>query len=302
MLTLLGPTATGKTALAAAIAAQTNAEIISADSRQVYKGMNLGTGKDYADYQVQGASVTYHLLDIVDPGYEYNVYAFTRDFYRTYRSVAAQGKRVILCGGTGFYLEAVLGNYRLEKVPENRALRHEFNHLSLKALEDRLKTLKTLHNHTDTDSRERLIRALEIETYYAENSCDRYPSIPSVIVGIHLEREQVRERITHRLHARLEAGMVEEVQQLLDSGVDSERLIFYGLEYKYITWYLLGRISKEEMVTRLNIAIHQFAKRQMTWFRRMERKGFIIHWIDGRLPMEEKVDEAIRIWQQEGDF
>lgn len=302
MLTILGPTATGKTALAAAVAAQVNAEVISADSRQVYRGMDLGTGKDLDDYVVDGAAVPFHLIDIVDPGYEYNVYEFKRDFYNAYTDISQRGKRVILCGGTGMYIEAVLGKYRLESVSVNKSLRKMLEGKSMEELTQQLESMKKLHNHSDTVTRERLVRAIEIEEYYLHNSSEQEPEIPSVIVGVDLDRQVIRERITNRLHTRLEEGMVEEVQKLLDSGVDSQKLTYYGLEYKFITWHLLGLISYEEMVRRLNIAIHQFAKRQMTWYRRMQRKGFVINWVDGLLPMEERAAEVICIWNENGDL
>ena len=302
MLTILGPTATGKTALAAAVAAQTNAEIISADSRQVYRNMDLGTGKDIDDYFFENQNIPYHLIDIVDPGYEYNVFEFKRDFYHAYTDIAARGKNVILCGGTGMYIEAVLGKYRLESVPHDKALRKSYADKSMEELAQVLASMKKLHNHSDVVTRERLLRAIEIETYYQHNSSEQEPEIPSVIVGVHVERSIVRERITKRLHARLEEGMIEEVRQLLDSGVDSEKLLYYGLEYKFITRHILGQLSYDEMVNRLNIAIHQFSKRQMTWFRRMQRKGFVINWIDGMLPMEEKAAEVIQIWKENGDI
>ena len=302
MLTILGPTATGKTALAAAVADLANAEIISADSRQVYKGMDLGTGKDYDDYIVNGKTIPYHLIDIQEPGYEYNVYEFKRDFYQAYNNIVAAGKRVILCGGTGMYIDSVLGQYRLEKVPENKVLRKELEVKADDELVAMLSELRPLHNHTDTDTHERLIRAIEIEQYYAQNSTIEDPAIPSVVVGVELERQVVRDRITTRLHQRLDEGMVEEVQRLLDSGVDSEKLLFYGLEYKYITWYILGQISYDDMVKKLNIAIHQFSKRQMTWFRRMQRKGVAINWVDGMLPLEERAAKTLDIWKEYGDY
>lgn len=302
MLTILGPTATGKTALAAAVADLADAEIISADSRQVYKGMDLGTGKDYDDYIVKGKTIPYHLIDIQEPGYEYNVYEFKRDFYQAYNKIAASGKRVILCGGTGMYIDAVLGQYRLEKVPVNKVLREELEVKSDEDLVAMLSELRSLHNHTDTNTHERLIRAIEIEQYYAQNSTIEDPAIPSVIVGVELERQIVRDRITTRLHQRLDEGMVDEVQRLLDSGVDSEKLLFYGLEYKYITWYILGQISYDDMVKKLNIAIHQFSKRQMTWFRRMQRKGVVINWVDGMLPLEERAAKTLDIWKKYGDY
>ncbi|PID94101.1 MAG: tRNA (adenosine(37)-N6)-dimethylallyltransferase MiaA [Bacteroidetes bacterium] len=302
MLTILGATATGKTSLAAHVAVRAHAEIISADSRQVYRGMDLGTGKDLDDYRVDGEPVAYHLIDIVEPGYAYNVYEFKRDFQKAFTDISERGKRVILCGGTGMYIEAVLGKYRLEKVPINKPLRVSLKDKSMEELTEMLTSMKRLHNRSDLSDRERLVRAIEIASAYREEAAVPEPEIPSVIVGVELDRATVRERITHRLHARLEEGMVEEVAALLHRGVDSERLLYYGLEYKYIVLHLLGQLSYEEMVKRLNIAIHQFAKRQMTWYRRMQRKGAVIHWVDGTLPMEERVAAVMAIWKAYGDY
>lgn len=291
MITILGPTATGKTQLAAAVAAKINGEIISADSRQVYRGMDLGTGKDYEDYVVDGLAVPYHLIDIAEPGYIYNVYEFQHDFNKVYKDILSRGKTPILCGGTGMYLESVLLGYDLIEVPEDEELRASFESKSDQELIALLKKKKELHNITDISERKRMIRALEIQFYY-ENHPEKvkkhFPGISSEVFGISLERNTVRERITRRLRERLNSGMIEEVKQLLDSGLAPEQLIYYGLEYKFITLHLTGELNYETMFTKLNTAIHQFAKRQMTWFRRMEKRGVKIQWLDGMLPLDER--------------
>ena len=287
MITILGPTASGKTPVAARLAAEIGGEIISADSRQVYRRMDIGTGKDLADYVVRsqesGVSrqIPYHLIDIREPGTKYNLF---------------------LCGGTGLYIEAVLKGYHLSPVPQNQALRDSLEDKSLAELTQMLTDLKAktgsnMHNTTDVDSCQRAIRAIEIETYNIEHPTPRreLPPVDSIIIGIDIDRELRRERITRRLKTRLEEGMVEEVKALLDEGIPADDLIYYGLEYKFVTEYLTGKITYDEMFTRLEIAIHQFAKRQMTWFRGMERRGFKIHWIDATLPMEEKVSQIIQI-------
>lgn len=297
MIVVLGPTATGKTHFAAFLANALNREIISADSRQVYRRMTIGSGKDYDDYVVNGNVVPYHLVDIVEPGYEYNIFEYKRDFLKVYNDVVSRGKKVILCGGSGLYLESVMANYRLDEVPFNHLLRSRLcdkSDLELAELLTSLKskTEKKLHNHTDLDTRERLLRAIEIETHLLEhNDVDDDCVIPKVIIGLNAERDFVRNKITERLSFRMEnQNMIDEVQQLIDSGVDSEQLKRYGLEYKFITMYILGEISYEQMFEKLNIAIHQFSKRQMTWFRRMEKKGFVINWIDASLSDCEKLD------------
>ena len=291
MITILGPTASGKTRLAALVASNINGEVISADSRQVYRGMDLGTGKDYADYLVDGKKIPVHLIDIVEPGYEYNVYEYQRDFTLALQEIDSRGKIPVLCGGTGLYLEAVLKGYHLLKVPVNNTLREELTHKTGEELSEYLALLRPLHNVSDTSDRERLVRAIEIQTFYRSNSEMhlQYPEIQSVIFGIHFERQAIRQRITERLQKRLESGMVEEVQQLLATGLPADKIKFYGLEYRFLTQYILGEIDYERMFQLLNTAIHQFAKRQMTWFRRMERSGIKIHWIDGTLQEEEKV-------------
>ncbi|MBM3435885.1 MAG: tRNA (adenosine(37)-N6)-dimethylallyltransferase MiaA [Bacteroidetes bacterium] len=291
MVVVLGPTATGKTAFAANLAYRLNGEVISADSRQVYRGMDKATGKDFNDYIVNGVQIPYHLLDIVDPGYEYSVYEFQRDFLEAFHSITERGKLPILCGGTGMYIESVLKGYRLVDVPENPVLREELKTKTDVELIEILKSCKTPHNITDISDRKRLLRAIEIQQYDADHpEPDRsFPQLRPVIFGIRFEREELKQKITHRLKARLEAGMVDEVKALLAKGLKPEQLKFYGLEYKYLTQYVTGELNYEEMFRLLNTAIHQFAKRQMTWFRKMEREGAEIHWIEGRLSIEEKV-------------
>ncbi len=298
LLTILGPTATGKTGLAAHLAARLKGEVISADSRQVYRGMDLGTGKDYEDYFVDGLEVPSHLVDIEAAGVHYNVYRFQNDFIRVFQEIQSRDKFPVLCGGSGLYLEAVLKNYRLIEVPPNKKLRKELEGKSLEELTTILEDMKTkLHNHTDVETDRRAVRAIEIEKYYAENPQEdsEMPEINSLNVGIDFDRVMRRERITLRLKQRLEEGMLDEVQKLLDSGLTPEQLIYYGLEYKFLTLHLIGELSYDEMFRQLEIAIHQFAKRQMTWFRGMEKRGTKIHWVNGHLPMEEKVEEVIRL-------
>ena len=292
LITILGPTASGKTSFAAALAARMGSEIISADSRQVYRGMDLGTGKDLADYTVDGYQVPYHLIDIAEPGYKYNVFEYQRDFLSAYKDITRRGIDLpILCGGTGLYLEAVLKGYRLIPVPENPELRANLADKSLEELTETLSRYKTLHNTTDVDTAKRAIRAIEIEEYYLHTPVSEreFPHLTSLIIGVGIDRELRREKITRRLRQRLDEGMVDEVRQLLNRGIAPEDLIYYGLEYKYLTLYATGKLTYEEMFTQLEIAIHQFAKRQMTWFRGMERRGFTIHWMDACLPMEEKI-------------
>jgi tRNA dimethylallyltransferase len=298
LITILGPTATGKTGLAAHLAAKMNGEIISADSRQVYRGMDLGTGKDYADYFVDGVEIPSHLVDIENAGVHYNVYRFQTDFIQVFSEIQSRGKFPVLCGGSGLYIEAVLKNYRLIEVPPNRELRKELEGKSLVELTEILKNLKPkLHNHTDVETDRRAIRAIEIEKYYTENPQpdSTFPEIQSLNIGIDFDRELRRQRITARLKQRLDEGMLAEVQRLLDSGLTPEQLIYYGLEYKYLTLHLTGKLSYDQMFRQLEIAIHQFAKRQMTWFRGMEKRGTNIHWIDGHLTMEEKVGEILKL-------
>ena len=304
MITILGPTACGKTSLAAAVAADIHAEIISGDSRQVYRGMDIGTGKDLADYRVGDISVPYHLIDIVEPGTKYNVYQYQRDFMRAYDDIVGRGVTPMLCGGSGLYLEAVLRGYRMAPVPENKPLRQSLEGKSLAELTEMLNDIKTrkglrMHNTTDVDTAKRAIRAIEIELYqdeHPEETEDIQP-VDSLVIGLHIEVEQRRERITRRLKARFDEGMADEIRRIIDSGVAPEELIYYGLEYKYVTEYVIGQRDFEETFRLLEIAIHQFAKRQMTWFRGMERRGVKIHWIDSQLPMEEKINGIKNIWQ-----
>ena len=292
LITILGPTASGKTPFAAALAARLGSEIISADSRQVYRGMDLGTGKDLADYTVDGQRVPYHLIDIAEPGYKYNVFEYQRDFLSAYKDITSRGIDLpILCGGTGLYLEAVLKGYRLIPVPENPELRARLANKSLEELTEILSHYKTLHNTTDVDTAKRAIRAIEIEEYYLRTPVSEreFPHLKSLIIGVDIDREARREKITRRLRQRLDEGMVDEVRNLIQSGIAPEDLIYYGLEYKYLTLYVTGKLTYNEMFTQLETAIHQFAKRQMTWFRGMERRGFTIHWVNAQLPMEEKI-------------
>lgn len=292
LITVLGPTASGKTSFAAALAAQLDTEIISADSRQIYRSMDIGTGKDLKDYVVNGKAVPYHLIDICDPGYKYNVFEYQHDFFKAYRSVTEKGKLPLLCGGTGMYIEAVLKGYKLLDVPQNQALRESLKDKSLQELETILASYKVLHNKTDVDSAQRAIRAIEIEEYYKNEApgTNEYDPIHSLIIGIDIDRELRRTKISKRLRDRLDEGMVDEVRKIIAGGVNPDDLIYYGLEYKFLTLYILGRLSLEEMVSQLEIAIHQFAKRQMTWFRGMERRGSTIHWIDAALPTAEKIE------------
>ena len=297
LVTIVGPTASGKTPLAAALASRLDTEIISGDSRQVYRRMDLGTGKDLVDYVVDGKRVPYHLIDIVEPGYKYNVFEYQRDFLKAYEDIVSRGKLPILCGGTGMYVESVLKGYRLLPVPENPQLRASLEGKSLEELTRILEGYKKLHNSTDVDTAKRAIRAIEIEEYYKQQPPEyrEFPSLNSLIVGVDIDRELRREKITRRLKQRLEEGMVEEVRGLLAEGIDPESLIYYGLEYKFLTQYAIGELSYEEMFRQLETAIHQFAKRQMTWFRGMERRGFTIHWLDATLTMEEKTEKIINL-------
>lgn len=301
LIVILGVTATGKTKLAAHLAERLDGEIISADSRQVYRGMDIGTGKDLADFVVNGKQIPYHLIDIKNAGEEYNVFEFQQDFLAAYQSIINKKKQAILCGGTGLYLEAVLKGYRMLEIPTNNILRE---HLELKNEEALIKLLqqyKPLHNTTDTTDKERLIKAIEIAIFQDENksSTADFPQFNHYLIGIYFEREEIRQRITKRLKHRLEKeNMIGEVQELLNKGVSPEKLKFYGLEYKFVTAYLLNEITKEELFTKLNIAIHQFAKRQATWYRKMEKKGFKVNWIDGNLNLEEKISKVLSLVKQ----
>ena len=317
MITIIGPTASGKTTLAAHLAASflaegQPAEIISGDSRQVYRGMDIGTGKDLCDYTVELPStdtqhptpttlkIPYHLIDICDPGEKYNIFEFQQDFLKAYEDITSRGALPILCGGSGLYVESVIREYHLSPVPKNEELREELSHKSMAELTEILMDLKEknnsdMHNKTDVDSPQRAIRAIEIEAYNLEHKTeDRYfPPIETTIIGVDIPRDERRRKISTRLKNRVDEGMVDEIKRILDSGVSAEDLIYYGLEYKYVTEYVIGKRSYDNMLKELEIAIHQFAKRQMTWFRGMERRGCKINWIDAMLPMEEKV-KAIR--------
>lgn len=297
LIVVTGPTATGKTAFAAHLAARLNGEIISADSRQVYRGMDLATGKDKTDYLVEGEMVPYHLVDILDPGYEYNVYEFQRDFLNAFAAINGRSKVPVLCGGTGMYIESVLRGYKLIRVPEDPGFRSQLAVKSDSELKGLLRSYKVPHNVTDTADRIRLERALEIQKYYHEHpeTGRQFPEFESIVFGIHFERQVIRDRITERLKHRLDGGMVNEVKVLLEEGLTPEQLKFYGLEYRYLTQYVTGEISYEEMFRLLNTAIHQFAKRQMTWFRKMEKSGVEIHWIDGKISMQEKINLALQV-------
>ena len=330
LIAILGPTATGKTALAAHLADRINslcshtdgvtevslnspsniegvsegrgsikgAEIISADSRQVYRRMDLGTGKDLVDYEVNGHHIPYHLIDIAEPGTKYNVYQYQQDFIKAYEDIRSRGKLPIVCGGSGLYIESILRGYQMADVPENKELRQSLEGKPLEELTEILKTYKTLHNTTDTDTTKRAIRAIEIADYYDQHglvqaSSGNQPLFNPLVIGVSIDRELRREKITRRLKQRLEEGMVDEVKRLLEEGIPAENLIYYGLEYKFLTLYATGQLSYEEMFSQLEIAIHQFAKRQMTWFRGMERRGVKIHWVEATLPMEVKVNQII---------
>ncbi len=295
LIVILGPTASGKTSVAVELCSKINGEVISADSRQVYKKMNIGTGKDLEEYVVKNKSIPYHLIDIVEPGYQYNVYEYQKDFFHAYNLVSKNGNMPVLCGGSGMYIEAVIKGYKLIQVPVNKALRDKLSAKSMEELQYILSTYKKLHNTTDTENKKRLIRAIEIAEYEDHDNELKtgFPTFNSILFGIAYDRKTRRERITQRLHQRLRSGMIEEVKQLMDKGLTKEQLIYYGLEYKFITLYLAGNLQYDEMVEQLNTAIHQFAKRQMTWFRRMERKGNKIHWIEGNLSLEEKTNKII---------
>ncbi len=311
MVTILGPTASGKTSLAAALAAHLHnngkqAEIISGDSRQVYRGMTIGTGKDLDDYVVDGYHVPYHLIDICEPGTKYNLFQYQQDFLTAYEQIESRGAMPILCGGTGLYIESVLKGYQLSPVPQNQALRGQLEGRSLEELTEMLVELKrqtgsNMHNQTDVDTAQRAIRAIEIETYNLDHPTElrQFPAIPYIIIGVSIDREARREKITRRLLQRLDEGMVDEIRQLLNRGIPAEDLMYYGLEYKFVTEYAIGKTTYDEMFSRLEIAIHQFAKRQMTWFRGMERRGFTINWVDVLRPMEEKVSFILNILNDE---
>ena len=296
-ITIIGVTASGKTALAVGVAAALDGEIISADSRQIYRRMDIGTGKDLSEYTSAGKNIPYHLIDICEPGYKYNLYEYRRDFENAYTDIIGRGKTPVICGGSGLYVETVLKGYAMPNVPENKELRSALSDKTLPELEKILSQYKTLHNTTDTDTCKRAIRAIEIAEYYKNCPAEQLEDKPlnTLLVGIKIDRERRRNNITTRLHARLKEGLVDEVKKLLDEGIPPENLIYYGLEYKYIPDYILGKTSYDETVRLLEIAIHQFAKRQMTWFRGMERRGFAIHWIDYEMPLEEKIAEILSL-------
>jgi tRNA dimethylallyltransferase len=300
LIAIIGPTASGKTTFAAHLAHRLNGEIISADSRQVYMQMNLGTGKDYRDYVVHGVQIPCHLMDIVKPGYHYSIFEYHRDFLKTYWDIRNRNKLPILCGGSGMYIEAATLGYRLDEVPYNKTLRES---LALKSEEDliaQLLALKPLHNDTDTDTREHILRALEIAIFYRDNPIivQNNPTIKTLYIGVKFDRATERSRITERLRNRMQAGLIDEVRNLLDSGVEAETLRYYGLEYRFITDYLQGLTNEHTLFSLLNTAIHQFAKRQRTWFRRMERKGCEIHWFSGDTPLDERIEAALSLYER----
>ncbi len=297
LITVLGPTASGKTALAVQLAYHLDGEVLSADSRQVYRRMDIGTGKDLSEYVVKGRPIPYHLIDIREPGDKYTLFDYQHDFHQAYEEILTREKQPILCGGTGLYIESVLKGYNLPDVPPNPKLRASLEERSLDELSELLSSYRPLHNTTDTKNKRRVIRAIEIEVYKSQQRDvdTSFPAIENVIVGLTIDREVRRANITARLKTRLQEGMVEEVEQLLESGVTPKELIYYGLEYKFVTQHVIGELSLKEMSQKLEIAIHQFAKRQMTWFRGMERRGFTIHWVDASLPMEQKVEQALSL-------
>lgn len=297
MIVVLGPTASGKTTFAAHLAMQVDGEIISADSRQIYRGMDLGTGKDLEDYTISGREIPYHLIDIRPAGDKYTLFDYHRDFHRAYDHIRSTGKTPILCGGTGLYIESAIKGYQLPDVPQNWELRNELAEKSLDELSRILASYKSLHNITDTQNAKRAIRAIEIEEFKSRQDVSQlnFPPVESVVIGINIDRETRRSKITSRLRKRFDEGMIDEVRSLINSGVSPEDLIYYGLEYKFITFFVIGKLSYDEMFTQLEIAIHQFAKRQMTWFRGMKKRGINIHWIDYSLLMEQKIERARNI-------
>jgi tRNA dimethylallyltransferase len=303
LLVITGPTASGKTILAAAVADRIDGEIISADSRQVYREMNIGTGKDYNDYIVEGRQIPVHLIDIIDSGSKFNVFEYQRSFLESFRDMKKRNKFPVVCGGSGMYIDSIVSGYRLVEVPPDEDLRKALENKTMEELTGILRSFKNLHNTTDVDTKKRAIRAIEIERYYSEikESDIDFPSVRSLVTGIRFDRETRRKMITNRLNERMSNGMIEEVEMLINKGVPVETLIYYGLEYKFITLYLTGKISFDEMFGKLEIAIHQFAKRQMTWFRGMERRGIKIHWLDGEMPLEEKVGTIVKLLDIKGN-
>lgn len=294
LITIVGPTASGKTGFACQLAYELDAEIISGDSRQVYRSMDIGTGKDLVDYTVKGRNIPYHLIDIRDAGDKYNIFEYQHDFHEVYTDIKSRSVLPILCGGSGLYVESVLRGYSLVNVPENKELRAKYEDYDLDELGEILSGYKALHNSTDVDTAQRAIRAIEIEEYKRENPLEQneFPPLKSLVIGVDIDRELRRAKISKRLKSRLEEGMIDEIQQILDKGVKPENLIYYGLEYKYVTLFLLGELSYDDMFSQLEIAIHQFAKRQMTWFRGMEKRGVHIYWIDVMLPVEEQIEKV----------
>jgi tRNA dimethylallyltransferase len=299
LLVVTGPTASGKTSLAVAIANKVKGEILSADSRQVYRGMNLGTGKDYDDYLIGGTLIPCHLIDIADPGYKYNVFEYQRDFIKVYTDLKERKIFPVVCGGSGMYADSIITGYKMFEIPPDSGFRAELEKKSIEELKEILSTYKNLHNTTDIDTKKRVIRAIEVEHFNRNRKKQKsgFPKVNSLVIGVMFDRETRRKRISERLKQRLDAGMVEEVKRLINLGVNTDTLIYYGLEYKFITLYLTGKMSYDAMVRELEIAIHQFAKRQMTWFRGMERRGTIINWLDGNLPIEENVEMAMKLLQ-----
>jgi tRNA dimethylallyltransferase len=302
LLVITGPTASGKTSLAVNLAKRIGGEVISADSRQVYKGMNLGTGKDYDDYQIDGTHVPYHLIDIADPGYKYNVFEYQRDFIKIYSDIKKRKVFPVVCGGSGMYADSIITGYKMFEVPPDSGLRVELEKKSIEELKAILSSYKNQHNTSDIDSKKRAIRAIEIAHFNNNKGAPKSENlkIKSLVVGVMFDRDSRRKRITERLMQRIADGMIDEVKQLIDRGISTETLIYYGLEYKYITLFLLGKLGYDEMLKALEIAIHQFAKRQMTWFRGMEKRGIKIHWIDGELPMEVKVERVLELLKDGG--
>ena len=297
LLVVLGPTASGKTKLAANLAYCLNGEVISADSRQVYRGMDIGTGKDLLDYTVENKNIPYHLIDIVDAGYQYNVFEYQNDFVNVFNEIVSRNVFPVLCGGSGMYIEAIIKGYRLTEVPPDYKLRSELETLTDKELTDKLSALRPLHNTTDTSTRKRIIRAIEIALYFNNNQANdlQYPLLTPLIIGLNPDREIRRARITCRLEDRLKQGMIQEAEILINNGVPPETLEYYGLEYKFLAQYITGRICFNTMKEHLNIAIHQFAKRQMTWFRRMEKQGIKIHWIDVSKPFSSQIEQVLSL-------
>lgn len=297
IVTILGPTATGKTRLAAELSYLIKGEIISADSRQVYKDMNLGTGKDYEDYIVNEKTIPYHIVDIKEAGYKYNVFEFQRDFLSAFEKIRTHSHFPVLCGGTGMYIEAAIKGYLLIEVPPDNNLRKALSEKSLAELTNILKTYKTIHNKSDIDNVKRAIRAIEIAEYYKNNKIVKreYPEIKSLNIGMFCDRGIRRKRITERLKTRIQTGLIDEVEALLKKGISIEQLIYYGLEYKFITEYIIGKYKYDEFFSKLETAIHQFAKRQMTYFRGMEKKGTKIHWINCEIPHQTKTEKIIQL-------